>query len=117
MKRLIGIAALAGILASAFASHANATASRPGEQRFEVAVTQNGFEPATIKVNAGQPVRLVVTRKVERTCATDVVVKEYGIRKALPLNQPVVVRFTPRKTGTIRYACAMDMVAGQLIAE
>ena len=32
----------------------------------------------------GQPVRLVVTRTVERTCATDIVVSEFGIKKPLP---------------------------------
>jgi len=41
----------------------------------------------------------------------------FGIKKPLPLNKPVEVRFTPRKPGAIRYACAMDMVVGSLIFE
>jgi plastocyanin domain-containing protein len=68
-------------------------------------------------VKAGRPVRLVVTRTVERTCATDIVIKDFGIKKALPLNRPVEVRLTPRKPGAIRYACAMDMFTGTLLAE
>ncbi|HJW75828.1 MAG TPA: cupredoxin domain-containing protein, partial [Thermoleophilia bacterium] len=87
------------------------------EQRIVITVTKNGFEPASVHLKAGKPVRLVVTRRVERTCATDIVVKEYGIKKPLPLNKPVEVRFTPRKSGAIRYACAMDMIAGSLIVE
>lgn len=115
MKRLIAIAALAVIIAASHVSHSNAATPKVREQKIAVAVTSKGFVPATIKVKAGQPVCLVVTRKVERTCATDIVVKGYGINKPLPLNRPVDVRFTPKKAGTIRYACAMDMIAGQLL--
>jgi plastocyanin domain-containing protein len=70
-----------------------------------------------VKVKAGQPVKLVVTRKIERTCATDIVIKDFGINKPLPLNQAVEVNFTPAKPGKIRYACAMDMIAGVIIVE
>jgi plastocyanin domain-containing protein len=83
----------------------------------EMSVTAEGFVPAEVKVKAGQPVKLVVTRKVERTCATDIVIKDFGISKPLPLNQPVEVEFTPSSPGKIRYACAMDMIAGVLIVE
>jgi plastocyanin len=83
----------------------------------EIAVTSDGFVPARAKVKVGEPVTLVVTRKVERTCATDLVIKDYGVNKPLPQGQPVQVTFTPKKPGPIRYACAMDMVAGELVAE
>lgn len=102
-------------VASAFASPASR--AKATEQRVVITVTKNGFEPASVHLKVGQPVKLVVTRKVERTCVTDIVVGAFGIKKPLPLNQPVEVRFTPRKPGAIRYACAMDMVAGNLIVE
>lgn len=117
MKRLFNIVALAAMIVCALMNLANAATAKPREQKIAVAVTSNGFEPATIKVKAGQPVRLVVTRKVERTCATAIVLKDYGVKKQLPLNQAVDVRFTPKKAGTIRYACAMGMIAGQLIVQ
>ena len=41
----------------------------------------------------------------------------FGIQKALPLHQAVEVDFTPQKTGKIRYACAMDMIAGVIVVE
>ena len=116
MKLFTAFLALLTTLA-AVSSTAGAAPSTNREQRVAIAVTPNGFEPASVHLQAGQPVRLVVTRKVERTCVTDIVVSEFGIRKPLPLNKPVVVRFTPRRAGTIRYACAMDMVAGSLIVE
>lgn len=82
-----------------------------------ISVTEDGFAPALAKVRVGQPVTLVVTRKVEKTCATDIVIKDYGISKPLPMDQPVAITFTPTKAGDIRYACAMDMVVGKLVAE
>lgn len=85
--------------------------------RIAIAVTADGFVPSHARVRVGQPVTLVVTRKVERTCATDIVIKGYGVNAPLPPNQPVEVTFTPTAPGPIRYACAMDMVAGELVAE
>lgn len=40
-----------------------------------------------------------------------------AVSKPLPLGVPVSVTFTPSAPGPIRYACAMDMVAGELVAE
>ncbi len=82
-----------------------------------VAVTADGFVPARSRVKVGEPVTLVVTRQVERTCATEIVIKDYGINKPLPHGQPVEITFTPTKPGSIHYACAMDMVGGELVAE
>ncbi len=87
------------------------------EQVFTIEVTQEGFVPAEIKAKAGKPVKLVVTRKVERTCATEIVIKDFGINKPLPLNQPVEVTFTPDKPGKYRYACGMDMIKGVILVE
>jgi plastocyanin domain-containing protein len=83
----------------------------------EMSVTAEGFVPAAVRVKAGQPVKLVVTRKVERTCATEIVIKDFGINKPLPLNQAVEVAFTPTAPGEVRYACAMDMIAGVIVVE
>ena len=88
-----------------------------GPQAIEISVTADGFVPANIKVQKGQLVRLVVTRRVERTCATEIVIRDQGINQKLPLNQPVTVEFTPGKSGQIRYACGMDMISGVIVVE
>ena len=114
MHRFILTLAVSALIAvgcdSAIAANAPARV-----QQVRVTVTGNGFEPAKVQVKAGQPVRLVITRKTDRTCATSVVLRQFGIQKPLPLGQPVEVRFTPKRPGTIRYACAMDMVAGEIV--
>ena len=86
-------------------------------QVIEMSVTSEGFVPAEVKAKVGQPVKLVVTRTVERTCATDIVIKDFGINKPLPLNQAVEVNFTPTAPGKVRFACAMDMIAGVVVVE
>jgi plastocyanin domain-containing protein len=83
----------------------------------EMTVTPDGFVPAEVKVKKGEPVQLVITRKTDQTCATEIVIKDLGINQKLPLNQPVAIVFTPTKAGNLRYACGMDMISGQLIVE
>jgi len=87
------------------------------EQVVAVRVTSKGFSPGRIEVKAHRPVKLVVTRKTEQTCAKQIVLKDLGISKPLPLNQPVEIAFTPSKSGQIRYACGMDMVAGVIVVD
>ena len=100
-------------LSSSVVSRVDAAAPRV----IKMSVTGAGFEPAQVSLKKDEPVRIVVTRKTDRTCAKEIVIKDYGIRKALPLNTPVDVEFTPRKSGHVRYACAMDMIAGVLIVD
>ncbi len=92
-------------------------AAKPTAQVVEISVTKAGFVPAEVTVKAGQPVKLMVTRKIEKTCAKDIVIKDYGIKQPLPLDQTVEVVFTPTKPGTTRFACAMDMIAGVVVAK
>jgi plastocyanin domain-containing protein len=128
MKSILTIVAVAGLLTAAatFAqgphsghtTHVGASGTNtPGAQRVQIAVTADGFVPELTKIKVDEPVTLLVTRTVERTCATEIVIKEYGINKPLPLNETVEVTFTPKKPGKIRFACAMDMIAGELVAE
>jgi plastocyanin domain-containing protein len=114
--RALGL--VAGVLAlSAGLAHAASAKAPVKEQRLEISVTKEGFVPASAKVKVGVPVTLVVTRKVERTCATEIVIKDYAINKPLPLDTAVEVALTPSKPGKIRFACGMDMIAGELVAQ
>jgi plastocyanin domain-containing protein len=89
-----------------------------GVQRVNIAVTADGFVPERSYVRVGVPVSLSVTRTVEQTCAKDIVIEQYAILAALPLNQTVQVRFTPSEPGRIRFAsCAINMVAGEIVVD
>jgi plastocyanin domain-containing protein len=87
-------------------------ALKAGVRTFELAVTGDGFVPARLKVQKGEKVRLVVTRRTEKTCATEIVIEGQGIEKPLPMNEPVTVEFVAQKSGEIHYACKMGHVRG-----
>ena len=86
-----------------------------GVRTVEMTVTSDGFVPAKVKANKGEKLRLVLTRKTDRTCATEIVIPGYGINAPLPLDKAVTVELTPKASGEIKYACGMDMVSGVLL--
>jgi plastocyanin domain-containing protein len=87
-----------------------------GAQTATVEVSGKGFEPDSLKLKVGVPAKVTFLRKTDETCAKEVVMKEYGIERKLPLNEPVTVEFTPRK-GEFSFACGMSMIKGKLIVE
>jgi plastocyanin domain-containing protein len=97
------------------------TSTKPTDTaRFEIKVTENGFEPADVSVPAGKPVTLVFERKTDNTCAKEVVLTmDDGkkIDKELPLNTPVELAATFPKAGKLGYACGMDMIKGTITVQ
>src|SRR4030095_1745163 len=91
-------------------------AQQDGAQTATVEVNSKGFEPDSLKLKVGVPAKVTFVRKTDETCAKEVVIKEYGIERKLPLNEPVTVEFTPRK-GEFTFACGMSMIKGKLIVE
>jgi plastocyanin domain-containing protein len=115
---VFALAAPAAALAQQAHPAAHATkADAKKAKTVEIAVTSEGFTPAAFKVKAGETVRLVVTRKTDKTCATEIVIRDFGVNQPLPLDKAVTVEITPKKPGTIRYACGMDMIAGAITVE
>jgi plastocyanin domain-containing protein len=86
-------------------------------QALTVSVTKKGFRPSNLKLKANVPTRITFIRKTDESCATEVVIPEFSIDQKLPLNEPVVVEFTPAKTGEFKFACGMDMDRGKLIVK
>ena len=101
-----------------FASMAIATPAqtKPGRsQLVKVDLTERGYQPETFTLRRGIPAYVTFTRKTRDECGEIVFLPNYGIRRTLPLNQPVTIRFTPRSTGTFNFTCGMDMLRGQII--
>jgi Cu(I)/Ag(I) efflux system membrane fusion protein len=86
-------------------------------QSARVAVTEQGFEPARVTLQAGVPARLIITRTTDNTCGTEVVVPSLGVKRALPLNTPVTIDFTPAKAGDFAFACGMNMLKGVIVVQ
>jgi plastocyanin domain-containing protein len=83
-----------------------------GVRTVEMLVTEDGYVPSKIKAQKGEKLRLVITRKTDRTCAKEIVIKDHGIDTKLPLDKAVTVELTPKASGELRYACGMDMISG-----
>jgi plastocyanin domain-containing protein len=93
-------------------------AAPAGPRVIAMEVTGDGFVPANITVKAGEPVKFVVTRKTDETCALDLLIEGTDIKAPLPLNQAVEVAWTPTKAGKVKFGCAMDMmIGGMLVVE
>ena len=82
-----------------------------GKQRRQAEHIEEGYE------HRGVPARVTFVRKTDATCVKEIVLPDFGIRRALPLNQPVVVSFTPTKRGAFTFVCGLNMMRGQLIVQ
>ena len=80
-------------------------------------VVRGGYEPATIRVRAGAPVRLLFDRQETSGCSEEVVFGDFGIRRFLPAHQTTAVDVTPASPGTYEFTCGMSMLRGRLVAE
>jgi plastocyanin domain-containing protein len=89
----------------------------PKAQGATISITNKGFTPVSVNFKTGVPARVTFVRKTNATCATSVVFPTLKINRALPLNKPVTVQFTPRKTGTIVFTCGMKMLRGTLVVK
>ena len=63
------------------------------------------------------PARLTFLRTTDKTCGTEVVFPSLNIKRALPLNEAVVIEFTPAKSGDIAFACGMNMLHGTIVVQ
>jgi plastocyanin domain-containing protein len=109
------LAFLAVAVLAVAVSPATAAGRRPRTQTAVITVTGEGYSPGTIRLRRNVPARITFVRTSEVTCGAEVVFPALGIRRELPLNTPVVIRFTPRKAGTLSFACGMDMWHGAVI--
>jgi plastocyanin domain-containing protein len=74
-----------------------------------VEATRDGFHPSRIEAKAGQPLKLIFTRTEVKTCMSEAVFPDLGIRKELPVNQPVEITVTPEAGKEIVFQCPMGM--------
>ena len=103
-----------GANAPAAASDSGAPREPPGGK---VLVTENGYEPNKLTVRAGVPARITFVRTSDKTCGTEVVFPSLNIRRPLPLNEPVVIEFTPKSSDEIGFVCGMNMLRGTVVVQ
>jgi plastocyanin domain-containing protein len=101
--------------AAASEQQSAAPSSMAGHQMVAVTVGDNGFNPNQVEFSRGKPAMLTFQRTTDATCAQEVVFPELGIKKPLPLNQPVVVQIPTDQARTFGFECGMGMYKSQIV--
>jgi plastocyanin domain-containing protein len=100
------------------ASTAPVTASTGADGVQEATIQVGGaYEPSSIVVKQGQPLRLKFHRADDKNCGGEVVFPALNIRKTLPAGQTTVIDLPAQKSGELAFACGMDMMKGKVIVQ
>jgi len=110
----VTVGATASPMAAAGASSSLAGAGAMPEVTI---VVRGGYSPATIRVPAGKPVRLIFDRQETSSCSEEVVFPDFGVRRFLPTGKQTTIEITPPAPGRYEFACGMGMLHGAVIAE
>lgn len=88
-------------------------------RRIELAVSNQGFQPARIRGRPGESITLVVRYdKSAGECGREVVLPAQKVRVALSEQQPTEIALTlPRDKGEVGFTCGMDMLRGAIVVE
>lgn len=78
-------------------------------------LVDGGYTPDAISVSKGKPIKIIFIRKDTNSCLEEVVLSDFKIRRALPLNTKVTVEINPEKTGIYPFSCGMGMYHGKII--
>ena len=78
-------------------------------KEFKMTAKQFQFEPATIEVNKGDKVRLIVT---SADVPHGIAIPEYGINQRLDPGKPITIEFTADKQGTFTAFCSVFCGSG-----
>ncbi len=83
----------------------------------KVTVSEAGFEPSSIPVKKGQPVKLAFYRADAKNCGSEVVFPKLNITKKLPVGETVLIEIMPQGAGEIAFACGMGMMKGKILVQ
>lgn len=80
-------------------------------------IVDGGYQPNKIVVREGERIRLKFVRKDPSPCAKEVVLASIGVRRELPLNQPVIIDLPALQPGETEFRCGMNMLKGTIVVE
>lgn len=86
-----------------------------GNQEATITI-KDGYQPNTIVVKKGIPLRLNFDLQ-EETCTGTVVFTDFKLKREITPHQLTLVEFTPDTAGSFTFACPMNMIEGTLIVK
>lgn len=78
-------------------------------------LVRDGYHPATIRVHAGCPVRLVFDRQEEDPCSARVFLSEPALNRHLAPFAKTCLTFTPERVGDHLFTCEEGRFRGHLV--
>jgi plastocyanin domain-containing protein len=93
-----------------------ASAASPGGMVDVTVRVEGGYTPSTIEVPAGSRVRMTLDRREDNPCSDEIVIPDFGVRRALPAFATTVLEFTAT-AGRHEFSCGMGMLHGAIIGK
>jgi len=114
----VGALLLVAIYVFFFGKRRGAVAAqeRAGAQEVTV-VVRGGYTPDLIVARRGVPLKLVFDRRETSPCSDEVVLPEFGIRRALPAFAKTALEIVPERPGEFEFTCGMNMLHGKILVE
>jgi Cu+-exporting ATPase len=95
---------------------AAAASGRAGKQEITIVVS-GGYSPDLIVAKRGVPLRLVFDRRESSPCSDEIVLPDFGVRRALPPFAKTAIEIVPETTGEFEFTCGMNMLHGKILVE
>lgn len=112
-----GVATIIAINWYFFAPRKAAASTQTGATQLVEIEVRGGYNPGTVRVKRGVPLRLVFNRQEEAPCSEEIVIPAFGVRKFLAPFARTAVEVTPDTAGTFDITCGMSMLHGTLVVE
>ena len=77
-------------------------------------VVDGGYSPDLIVARKDSPLTLIFDRRDTGPCTDEVVLPDFGIRRALPTGRRTAVTIVPRHVGEYVFSCGMNMLHGKI---
>ncbi len=77
-------------------------------------VVDGGYSPDLIVARRGVPLRLVFDRRESSPCSDEIVLPDFGIRRALPAHAKTTIEILPEREGEFPFSCGMNMLHGKI---
>ena len=79
-------------------------------------VVDGGYSPDLIVARRGAPLTLIFDRRDTGPCTDEIVLPDFGIRRALPTGRRTAITIVPQNVGEYEFSCGMNMLHGRIRA-
>lgn len=84
-------------------------------QEIRMNLTYSGYEPNTLYIKSGIPVRWIINVKQMTGCTDAIMIESLGIKRDLKLGENIIEFTPPANVKEIKFSCWMRMVWGKFI--